>query len=73
MPADKVREAQNVVEKYSNMSEEDLLKEIAGAIKKQKAGGQFNAAEVKGQINSLSAFLPPEQIKKMNKVLDDFS
>ena len=70
---EKLNAAKTVIDKYSSMSEGDLMKEIAKEVGKQKGTGKFDKKAVKNQIGAMSGILSKEQMDKMNDVLDSMS
>ena len=70
---DKMEQAKKTIEKYSSMSESELTTQIAKTIKEQKGSNSFDKERVLGQIESMSAFLSPEQKDNMIKLLNELS
>ena len=63
--------AKEVIDKYSNFSEEQLLMELSKQIKLQKQNNQYNKNRVLNEIDALSAFLTPEQQARIKEILNN--
>ena len=69
---EKMREAgipEDAVEKYGDMSEDELLVALSQSIKKSKREGTFDENQIRSFVSMLSPHLSDEQRKKLSAVL----
>lgn len=60
---------EEIVNQYQNMPRDELMQNFYTEVAKQKANGTFNLARLEQSIDSLSAFLSPEQKKNIKEIL----
>ncbi len=57
------------IEKYGDMSEDELLRALSQSIKRSKSEGTFDEAQLRSFVSLLSTKLNEEQRRKLNAVL----
>lgn len=57
-------------DKYSKLSEGELMGELFSQVGKQKRNGTFNFSELAEKIEAIRPMLSDEQIKNLDKLLD---
>lgn len=63
-------ELRNQVDHYSKFSQSQLLGELFSQVEKQKSKGEFNFEKIASQIEGIKPMLSEEQIKNINKLLN---
>lgn len=57
-------------DQYSKLSQGELLDELFSQVEKQKQSGEFNFEKIANQIEGIKPMLSNEQIKNINKLLN---
>ena len=57
------------IEKYSSLSEDELVNQLLANVREQKANGTFDASRLKNLIASISPALNETQRAKLNDVM----
>ena len=60
----------DIVNEYSGMSENELMRELIAKTNKQKAEGRFDASSVEKGVNALLPMLNEDQKRKLYSILD---
>lgn len=68
----KHEQIENTINKYKNMSQNELLSSLYSEVAKQKSQGTFDPLKLENAISSLGGFLTPEQQKNMKELLRKF-
>ena len=58
------------IDSYSKLSEGELMGELFSQVGKQKRNGTFNFSELAEKIEAIRPMLSDEQIKNLDKLLD---
>lgn len=58
------------IDSYSKLSESQLMSELFSQVGKQKRNGTFNFSELAEKIEAIRPMLSDEQIKNLDKLLD---
>ena len=69
IPPQEQEKIEDLVGKYQNMPRDELMQNFYAEVAKQKANGTFNLANLEQSIDSLDAFLNPEQKKNIKELL----
>lgn len=65
-----VNNIENLIDKYSNLSSEQLFNEFINETKKGKANGTINADYINNIKSTLSPYLNSEQKNNLNNLMD---
>lgn len=63
-------ELKKTFDSYSKLSESQLMSELFSQVGKQKRNGTFNFSELAEKIEAIRPMLSDEQIKNLDKLLD---
>ena len=69
IPPQEQEKIEDIVGKYQNMPRDELMQNFYAEVAKQKANGTFNLNALEASIDSLDAFLNPEQKKNIKELL----
>ena len=69
IPTQEKEKIEDLAHKYQNMPRDELMQNFYAEVAKQKAQGTFNLAQLEASIDSLDAFLNPEQKKNIKELL----
>ncbi len=61
--------AEELINKYSGMSEKELVKELKGAAARQRAEGRFDEAAVKKGMDAIMPMLDENQKRKLRELI----
>lgn len=61
---------ESMINKYSNMSQQDLMATFYEEVNKQKKNGTFNVKNLQEAVNNLSPYLNPTQMKNIKELLN---
>lgn len=62
--------AEDLLNKYSGLSQDALMNEFIKEINKQKRNGTFNKEKIKSLINSVSHMFPQDKVKQVMEIID---
>lgn len=63
-------QAEEIVNKYGNKSEAELMGELFKSVDRGKADGTLDEQELEKFADSVSGMLSPEQYQKMRSIID---
>lgn len=63
-------EAQDLLNKYGNKSESELMGELLRSVDKGRSDGSLDEGELERFASSVSGMLSPEQYNKMRSIID---
>ena len=69
IPPQEQEKIEDIVGKYQNMPRDELMQNFYAEVAKQKTNGTFNLNALEASIDSLDAFLNPEQKKNIKELL----
>ncbi len=58
------------IDKYSKLSQKELIKELHNQVKDQKNSGTFNFKDLSNKIEGIKPMLSEEQIKNLDNLLN---
>lgn len=61
---------EDTINRYKDMSQDDLMSNLLNEVSKQKQQGTFDVAKLENAISSFSSFLTPQQQKNMKELLN---
>lgn len=64
------KEMQDMMNKYSKMPRNDLMKNLFQEVQRQKQNGTFDIKKLEKTIDGLGSFLTPEQKKNIKELLN---
>ena len=64
------KDLKEAYDKYKDLPEDELLKELYKEIDRQKKNGTFDIENLKFLVNSMAPMLTPEQLKNINALLE---
>lgn len=64
------KEMEDMVNKFSKMPQNDLMKNLFQEVQKQKRNGTFDVKKLENTIDSLGSFLTPQQKKNIKELLN---
>ena len=64
------KDLKKAYEKYKDLPEDELLKELYKEIDRQKKNGTFDIENLKFLVNSMAPMLTPEQLNNINALLE---
>lgn len=67
---DQIASAKQTINKYTQMSEEELMIALAKAVSTKKSEGSFDKQAIKSQIDIIGNFLGEDKKQQMQKILD---
>lgn len=62
--------AEDLLNKYSGLSQDALMNEFIKEINKQKSNGTFNKEKIKSLVNSVSHMFPQDKVKQVMEIID---
>ena len=60
----------DAVNKYSQMSQDELMQNLLFEVQKQKQNGTFDVNRLENAVDSLGAYLTPQQKKNIKEILN---
>lgn len=64
------KDLKEAYDKYKDLPEDELLKELYKEIDRQKKNGSFDIENLKFLVNSMAPMLTPEQLNNINALLE---
>jgi hypothetical protein len=65
------QDAQSIINKYSNMSKNELTKALMQEVNKQKAQGTFDKVKLQNMLDLVKNMIPSESYNQVQKMLQE--
>lgn len=65
------QDAQSIINKYSNMSKNELTKALMQEVNKQKAQGTFDKVKLQNMLDLVKNIIPSESYNQVQKMLQE--